>query len=146
MKNKLQNDLVTAMKNKDSVTVTTLRSVKTAITIAETAPGASTLTDADVLKIIQKLIKQREDAAEQYVAAGRPELAENEIAEANVMKSYLPKPLSDSEVEEIVKSVIAETGASSMKDMGKVMGIVNKNVAGRANGSTVATIVKRMLQ
>lgn len=145
MKNTLQKDLVSAMKNKDTVKVTTIRSIKTAITVAETAPGASELTDAEILKIIQKLIKQREDAATQYTAAGRPELADNELKEIEVMKTYLPQPITDDELVEIVKSAISETGATTMKEMGKVMSIVNARVAGRANGSVVANTVKRML-
>lgn len=145
MKNKLQKDLVSAMKAKDTVKVASIRSIKTAITVAETAPGSKELTDAEILKLIQKLIKQREDAAEQYNAAGRKELADNELSEINVMKEYLPTPLSDEEVELIVKDVISETGASTMKDMGKVMGIVNSKVAGRANGSVVAKLVKTLL-
>ena len=145
MKNKLQKDLVSAMKAKDTVKVASIRSIKTAITVAETAPGSKELTDAEILKLIQKLIKQREDAAEQYNAAGRKELADNELSEINVMKEYLPTPLSDDEVELIVKDVISETGASTMKDMGKVMGIVNGKVAGRANGSVVAKLVKTLL-
>lgn len=145
MKNTLQKDLVSAMKNKDTVKVTTIRSIKTAITVAETAPGASELTDAEILKIIQKLIKQREDAATQYTAAGRSELADNELKEIEVMKTYLPQPITNDELVEIVKSAIAETGATTMKEMGKVMSIVNAKVAGRANGSVVANTVKTML-
>ena len=95
--------------------------------------------------MIQKLIKQRKESAEQFVAAGRQELADNELAEAAVMEKYLPKQLSEAEVEEKVKAIIAEVGATSIKDMGKVMGAANKALAGQSDGRTISTVVKRLL-
>ena len=95
--------------------------------------------------MIQKLVKQRKEAAEQFVAAGRQELADNELAEAAVMEKYLPKQLSEAEVEEKVKEIIAQVGASSIKDMGKVMGVANKALAGLSDGRTISTVVKRLL-
>ena len=95
--------------------------------------------------MIQKLVKQRKEAAEQYVAAGRQELADNELAEAAVMEKYLPKQLSAEEVKVKVQEIIAETGATSIKDMGKVMGIANKALAGLSDGRTISTIVKELL-
>lgn len=145
MKNKLQADLVSAMKSKDATRISAIRAIKAAISIAELAPGATALGEADILKVIQKLIKQREDSAEQYRLASRLDLAEIECNEIDIMKEYLPKPLTTEEVTIIVEDAIKETGASSMRDMGKVMAIVNTKVAGRANGGEVAGIVKRLL-
>ena len=95
--------------------------------------------------MIQKLVKQRKEAAEQFVAAGRQELADNELAEAAVMEKYLPKQLSETEVEEKVKEIIAQVGATSIKDMGKVMGVANKALAGLSDGRTISTVVKKLL-
>jgi uncharacterized protein YqeY len=103
MEKRIQSDLVAAMKAKDSVRLASVRAIKTAITVAKTAPGApSELTDGDIQKIIQKLVKQRKDSAEQYIAAGRQELADNEIAEMNVMEEYLPKQLSEQDIRDII--------------------------------------------
>ena len=103
------------------------------------------MTDADVLKMIQKLIKQRKESAEQYTAAGRQELADNELAEAAAMEKYLPKQLSVEEVKAKVAEIIAQVGATSIKDMGKVMGAANKALAGQSDGRTISTVVKELL-
>lgn len=146
MEKRLQADLVAAMKNKDAVKLASLRAIKTAITMAKTAPGApSELTEGDIQKIIQKLVKQRKDSADQYTAAGRQDLADNELAEMEVMQEYLPKQLTEDEIAVEVKKVIEETGASTMKDMGKVMGIINKRFAGQVDGKVVSIIVKNAL-
>lgn len=146
MEKRLQADLVAAMKNKDAVKLASLRAIKTAITMAKTAPDApSELTDGDIQKIIQKLVKQRKDSADQYTAAGRQDLADNELAEMEVMQEYLPKQLTEDEIAVEVKKVIEETGASTMKDMGKVMGIINKRFAGQVDGKVVSIIVKNAL-
>lgn len=146
MEKRLQADLVAAMKNKDAVKLASLRAIKTAITIAKTAPDApSELTEGDIQKIIQKLVKQRKDSADQYTAAGRQDLADNELAEMEVMQEYLPKQLTEDEISVEVKKVIEETGASTMKDMGKVMGIINKRFAGQVDGKVVSIIVKNAL-
>ena len=146
MEKRIQSDLVAAMKAKDSVRLASVRAIKTAITVAKTAPGApSELTDGDIQKIIQKLVKQRKDSADQYAAAGRQELADNEIAEMEVMNEYLPKQLTEDEITVEVKKVIVETGASTMKDMGKVMGIINKRFVGQVDGKVVSIIVKNAL-
>ena len=146
MEKRIQSDLVAAMKAKDSVRLASVRAIKTAITVAKTAPGApSELTDGDIQKIIQKLVKQRKDSADQYIAAGRQELADNEIAEMEVMNEYLPKQLTEDEITVEVKKVIVETGASTMKDMGKVMGIINKRFVGQVDGKVVSIIVKNVL-
>ena len=135
-----------AMKAKDTVRLNSVRSIKSAILLAKTAEGGSKeVSDADIVKIIQKLAKQRKEAAEQYVAAGRQELAENELAEAAVLDTYLPKQLSEAEVEEKLKAIIAEVGASKPSDMGKVMGVATKQLAGLAEGRVISGIVKKLL-
>ena len=135
-----------AMKAKDTVRLNAVRSIKSAILLAKTAEGASgELTDGDIVKLIQKLAKQRKEAAEQYVAAGRRELADNENAEAAVLAEYLPKQLSPEEVEAKLKEIIAEVGAAAPSDMGKVMGVATKRLAGLADGKTISGIVKQLL-
>ena len=138
--------MVAAMKAKDAVRLSTLRSVKAAITLAKTAEGASgELTDQDIVKIIQKLVKQRKESAQQYTDAGRPELAENELAEAAVMEVYLPKQLSEAELEAELAKIIAEVGASKPQDTGKVMGVATKRLAGLADGRAISAKVKQLL-
>lgn len=150
MEEKIQNDIMSAMKEKNEVKLTSLRAVKTAIMQAKTSSSFkgdrdSVLPDSDVLKIIQKLVKEREDTAKIYSDANRPELAEKEIAEANVLKAYLPKQLSIEEVTELVRTVMNEVGATSMKDMGKVISGVNQRANGQTDGKTISTIVKNLL-
>ena len=123
-----------------------MRAIKSAILLAKTAEGGKKeLEDADIIKLIQKLIKQRKEAAEQYVAAGRQELADNEIAEAKVLKEYVPKQLTPEELEAKVREIIARTGASSPSDMGKVMGVATKELAGLSDGRAISTIVRQLL-
>lgn len=150
MEKKIQNDIMNAMREKDEIKLTALRAVKTSIMQTKTSPTFkgdrdSVLPDSDVLKIIQKLVKEREDSAKIYIDAKRQELADKEIAEATILKTYLPKQLSIEEVTEIVKTVIEETGASSLKDMGKVIGIVNQRTSGQSDGKTISGIVKTFL-
>ena len=142
----IQEDIKAAMKAKDTVAMNATRAVKGEILLFKTAEGGSKeVTDADILKMIQKLVKQRKEAAEQYTAAGRKELADNELAEAAVMEKYLPKPLSQEEIEAKIKEVIAQVGATSIKDMGKVMGAASKALAGQADGKTISAVVKSLL-
>lgn len=146
LENTIQNDLMLAMKNKESVKLTTLRAVKTCITEKKTSPGFSgELTDADVIKIMQKMVKEREEVSEVYNANGRKELADKEIEEANVIKGYLPIQMSDEEINTIVKEIAEEVGATSMKDMGKVMGVASKKLSGRADGRKISEAVKKLL-
>lgn len=146
LETQIQKDIMEAMKAKDSVRLNAVRSIKSAILLAKTSEGGSKeLQDSDIIKLIQKLAKQRKEAAEQFVAAGRQELADNEMAEAAVLGTYLPKMLSESEVEARLREIIAELGASSPSDMGKVMGLATKKLAGLAEGRTISTIVKRLL-
>ena len=142
----IQEDIKAAMKAKDTVAMNATRAVKGEILLFKTAEsGSREVTDADILKMIQKLVKQRKEAAEQYTAAGRQELADNELAEAAVMEKYLPKPLTQEEIEARIREVIAQVGATSMKDMGKVMGVASKTLAGQADGKTISAVVKALL-
>ncbi len=135
-----------AMKAKDALTLQALRSVKSAILLAQTETGAKdTLSEADELKILQKLVKQRKDSATIYNEQGRADLADPEMVEAAVIEQFLPEQLSEEEVAKVVDEVIAQTGASSMKDMGKVMGMTNAKLAGKADGKTISGIVKERL-
>ena len=146
LEQQIQEDIKAAMKAKDTVAMNAVRAIKGEILLFKTSEGgAKEVTDGDILKMIQKLVKQRKEAAEQYVAAGRQELADNELAEAAVMEKYLPKQLSEAEVEAKIKEIIAQVGASSIKDMGKVMGTANKALAGLSDGRTISTIVKKLL-
>ena len=146
MEKRIQADMVSAMKAKETVKLASLRAIKAAIMLAKTAEGSTgEIDDAGIVKIIQKLVKQRKESAQQYNDAGRPELAENELAEAAVMEVYLPKQLSEAEVEEQLKAIIAEVGASKPSDMGKVMGVATKRLAGLAEGRLISTLVNKLL-
>ena len=143
---KVSKDIIAAMKAKDKMRLEALRNVKKFFIEAKTAPGANdTLDDATALKILSKLAKQGRDTAALYREQSRPDLAEEEEAQAAVIEEYLPKALSAEELETEIKSVIAETGAASMKDMGKVMGVASKKLAGRADGKAISTLVKQLL-
>ena len=146
MEKQIQADMVAAMKAKETVRLASLRAIKAAIMLAKTAEGATgEVDDAAIVKIIQKLVKQRKESAQQYVDAGRPELAENELAEAACMEVYLPKQLSEAEVEAKLVEIIAEVGASQPSDMGKVMGVATKRLAGLAEGRVISALVKKLL-
>lgn len=135
-----------AMKAKDQVALTSLRAVKAELLLAQTASGSKEeLTEAEEIKLIQKLVKQRKDSAVIFAEQNRPDLAAPELAQAEVIEQFLPEQLTEQEVEKIVAQVIVATGASGMKDMGKVMAEVNKEVAGQADGKTISVIVKKNL-
>ena len=139
-------DIVTAMKARDKVSLEALRNVKKSFLEAKTAPGANdTLTDDTALKLIQKLVKQGKDAAAIYTEQNRPDLAEAELAQVSVMESYLPKALSDEELAAALKEIIASVGAEGPKDMGKVMGVATKQLAGKAEGRAISAKVKELL-
>lgn len=142
----ISNDIKEAMKARDKVRLEALRNIKKVFIEAKTAPGANdTLEDAQALKILQKLAKQGHDSADLYTSQNRPDLAEEEMAQVNVIESYLPKQMSEEEIEAVVKEIIAQTGAQSMKEMGKVMGIASKQLAGKADGKKISEIVKMLL-
>lgn len=143
---KVSKDIIAAMKAKDKMRLEALRNVKKFFIEAKTAPGANdTLDDATALKILSKLAKQGRDTAALYREQSRPDLAEEEEAQAAVIEEYLPKALSADELEAEIKAIIAETGATSMKEMGKVMGVASKKLAGRADGKAISAIVKQLL-
>ena len=134
------------MKARDKVRLETLRNIKKVFLEAKTAPGANdTLEDADALKLLQKLAKQGKESAATYVQQNRQDLADAELAQVAVIEEYLPKPLTEAEIEAAVKELIASTGAQGMKDMGRVMGLATKQMAGRADGGAISAIVKRLL-
>lgn len=142
----ISEDIKAAMKARDRVRLDTLRNIKKVFLEAKTAPGANdTLDDADALKIIQKLAKQGRESAATFAQQNRQDLADNELAQVAVIESYLPKQLDEAEIEAQVQEIIAATGASGMKDMGKVMGIASKQMAGKADGRAISTVVRRLL-
>lgn len=146
LEKQIQADMTAAMKAKQTVRLASLRAIKAAIMLAKTAEGSTgEVDDAGIVKIIQKLVKQRKESAQQYTAAGRPELAEAELAEAAEMEVYLPKQLSEDEVEARLAEIIAEVGATQPSDMGKVMGVATKRLAGLADGRLISSLVKKLL-
>ncbi len=145
LEQQIQKDIMEAMKAHDESRLNATRSIKSEILLAKTSGAEHELSDADVLKIIQKLVKQRKESAELYTQGNRPELAEKELAEMKVMETYLPKALSEDEVRNILKGIVTEVGATSPKDMGKVMGAATKKLAGQADGKLISTIVKELL-
>ena len=146
LEKQLMEQLKAAMKSKDTVALQSLRSVKSAILLAKTENGAGTeLTEEQELKILQKQVKQRKDSAAIFIEQGREDLADPELAEAAVIEQFLPEALSEGEIEIVVVATIEKFGATGMKDMGKVMGVVSKELAGQADGKTISTLVKKNL-
>lgn len=142
----VSKDIIAAMKAKDAVRRDALRNVKKVFLEAKTAPGAGDeLSDADAMKILQKLAKQGREAAEIFVQQGRQDLADAELAQVAVYTDYLPKPMSETELQEAIKAIISELGVTSVKDMGKVMGVATKRLAGKADGRAVSECVKKLL-
>ncbi len=143
---KVSEDIKNAMKAKDKVALETLRNVKKFFIEAKTAPGANDiLADANALKIMQKLVKQGKDSADIYVKQGRQDLAEGELAQVKIIEAYLPKQMTSEELEKVLKEIITEVGAKDAKDMGKVMGVASKKLAGLAEGRAISTKVKELL-
>jgi hypothetical protein len=135
-----------AMKAKDAVRRDTLRNVKKVFLEAKTAPGANDeLSDADALKILQKLAKQGRESAEIFTQQGRVDLAENELAQVRVLEEYLPKQLSEAELESALRAIIAQLGVTEPREMGKVMGVATKQLAGKADGKAISAMVKKIL-
>lgn len=142
----VNDKLKAAMLAKDEKGLRGLRAIKAAIIIAKTAEGAGgNVSEADEIKLLQKLVKQRKDSLEIYQQQNRPELAQKEQEEIEVIEAFLPKQLSDDELREALKKIIAETGASSPADMGKVMGAATKQLSGKADGKAISTMVKTLL-
>lgn len=142
----MMEQMKAAMKSKDAVALQALRALKSAFLLAKTESGASdVLSDEQEMKIVQKQVKQRKDSAAIFIEQGRQDLADPELAEAAVLEQFLPEALSEEEIEKVVVATITQIGAEGMKDMGKVMGMVNKQLAGQADGKTISTIVKAKL-
>ncbi len=134
-----------AMKSKDTTALEALRALKSAFLLANTSGSGVELTESDEIKIVQKLVKQRKDSATIFTEQGREDLAEPELAQAAVLEKFLPDQMSEEEIKAVIDKIIADTGASSMKDMGKVMGMASKQLAGKADGKTISGIVKSSL-
>ncbi len=146
LQNKVMEQLKNAMKAKDAVALESLRAIKSAILLAQTESGAKEeLAESEELKLLQKLVKQRKDSAAVYKEQGRDDLAQPELDQVAIIEKFLPEALSEEEIEKVVVMTIESIGASGMKDMGKVMGIVSKELAGQADGKTISTIVKKNL-
>ena len=145
LEEKVMTQLKEAMKAKDKAALRTLRAIKSAILLAKTDGSGSELDEAKELKLVQKLAKQRQESIDIYKKQGREDLAQTEIEELAVLKTFLPEQMSEEEVAKIVKEIIENLGAQSMKDMGKVMGAANGKINGRADGKLIATIVKSQL-
>lgn len=142
----IDQEIKTAMIAKDKVKLETLRSIKTAFMETTTAKGAEhTLSKEQVTAILQRMVKQRKDSAEIYAQQNRSELAESELAEVEVLQSYLPTPYTQEELERAIGEIIVKTGSSSLKDMGKVMGAATKHLGERAEGRVIAETVKKLL-
>lgn len=139
-------DLKTAMRAKDEKSLRSLRAIKSAIILAKTAEGFSgEIKESEEIKLLQKLVKQRKDSLEIYEKQNRTDLAQKEKEEIEVIEKYLPKQMDESELRTVIQKIIDETGASSPADMGKVMGAANKQLAGKVDGKTIASIVKEFL-
>jgi uncharacterized protein YqeY len=146
LEQKVMADLKTAMLAKDEKSLRALRAIKSAIIIAKTSEGAhGEIKEEDEIKLLQKLVKQRRDSLEIYEKQNREDLAEKEKEEIAVIEKFLPKQMDETELKEIIAKIITETGASSPTDMGKVMGVANKQLAGKADGKKIAGIVKELL-
>ena len=144
----INEDIKQAMISKDKDKLEALRAIKAALLLEKTGKDVSSgiIPDTVELKMLQRLVKQRRESAEVFKAQGRPDLAETEIFQAAIIEKYLPEQMSDDEVIAIVKKVIADTGATGIKDMGKVMGVLTKKLAGQADGSVISRVVKEELQ
>lgn len=142
----ISNDIKEAMKAKDKVALDTLRNIKKVLLEAKTAPGAGdTVSDETAIKLIQKLAKQGKESAELFSSQGRNDLAEEELAQVAIMEKYLPKQMSEEEITAALKEIIAQVGASTPQEMGKVMGVATKQLAGKADGKVISAIVKQLL-
>ena len=142
----IMDEMKNAMKAKDTVALEALRAIKSELLLAQTASGSKEeISEADEIKLLQRLVKMRKDSAGIFTAQNRPDLAEPELAQIAVIEKFLPAQLSEAEVEVIVAQIIAETGASGIADMGKVMGLASAKLGGTAEGKTISTIVKKLL-
>lgn len=142
---KIMEQMKAAMKSKDSVALQSLRAIKSEILLAQTKGGDSSFNEDDEIKLLQKLVKQRKDSAALYIEQSRQDLADPELAEAAIIAQFLPAQMSGDDLKEFIGRLIEKVGATSMKDMGKVMGMASKELAGKADGKAISTIVKDLL-
>jgi uncharacterized protein YqeY len=145
LESRIMDEMKTAMKAKDEAGLRTLRAIKAAILIEKTSGAGTELTEADELKMLQKMAKQRRDSLDIYKTQNRPDLAQKEEEELAIISRFLPRQMSGEELRAAVQEVITQTGASSPADMGKVMGAANKTLAGKAEGKAIADMVKELL-
>lgn len=145
LQEKVNDQLIAAMKAKDSVALESLRAIKSAILLTQTQAGAKELSSDDEIKLVQKLVKQRKDSAAIFRQQGREDLAEPEEAQIKIIEQFLPEQLDEAAIAEIIDGIISQTQASGMKDMGKVMGMATKAMAGKADGKTISSIVRQKL-
>lgn len=145
LETQIMESLKTAMKNKDTAALEALRAVKSAILLAKTSSADHGLNEKEEMALLQKLVKQRKESAAIYTEQNRPELAAPELAQAAIIEQFLPQQLSEDEVSRALQDIIAQTGASSIKDMGKVMGIATQKLAGQTDGKTLSGLVKKLL-
>ena len=146
LQTKIMDVMKEAMRSKDTVALEALRAIKSELLLAQTATGSKEeISEADEIKILQRLVKMRKDSAEIFTKQNRPDLAEPELAQIAVIEQFLPTQLSEAEVEAIVSKIIAETGASGIASMGKVMGLATAQIGGQAEGKTISAIVKKLL-
>lgn len=146
LEQKIQDEIKAAMLARERIRLEALRAIKAAILLEKTADGSDTISDDAVLKIIMRLVKQRKESAELYSSQNRADLAENELAEASFMELYLPKQLSEEELEAELAKIIAQIGARGPQEMGKVMGVATRQLAGRTDGKAISVAVKKLLQ
>ena len=142
---KVMTALKEAMKAKDKVALESLRAIKSALLLAQTSGANEGMNESEELKILQRLVKQRKDSATIFMEQGRADLAEPELAQVKIIAQFLPAQMSEDDVKAVITEIISSTGATSMKDMGKVMGMASKQLAGKADGKTISTIVKQLL-
>ena len=145
LQSKIMEQMKVAMKSKDKVALQSLRAIKSEILLANTKGGDAKFSEADEVKLLQKLVKQRKDSAVLYTEQGRQDLADPELAEVAIISQFLPVQMSAEDLKAFISDIIAKTGANSMKDMGKVMGMVSKELAGKADGKAISSIVKELL-
>ncbi len=145
LKTKIDSDIKGAMLARDQVKLLALRDIKKGILIEETKPGAEGLTEADEMRILQKAVKQRKDSAEIYKTQNRADLLDKELAEIAIIEAYLPAAMSEEELQSLVQKIIEKVGASAPSDMGKVMGVASKELAGKAEGRAISEMVKKLL-
>lgn len=145
LEQKINDDIKTAMLAREKEKLEALRAIKSAVLLAKTEKAGAELDSDTEIKMLQKMVKQRRESAEIYTSQGRADMAEAEIFQAGIIEAYLPEQLSEDAVREIIKQIITESGATGPKEMGKVMGMANQKLVGKADGKTIAAIVKALL-